>query len=85
MVAEHRYMRESPKGFSSLASLLEPEGPSEKPYRRFNCLQGGAWTTRCQLRPLDCFLAAISVYSCGVKVQDDLEDEQQLRTRLAGR
>lgn len=71
--------------FASLAWLFEPEDAQPKPFRRLNCLQGGRWTSRGRMRPVDRFLAAISVYACGMKVQDDLQDEPRVRTRLASR
>lgn len=61
--------------FVSLAWLMGASAWDELPYAKFNCLKGGTLLRKPRsLRPVDEFLAAISVLTCGVKVQDDVSD-----------
>lgn len=71
--------------FASLAWLLGQDVKDSVPFPRYNCVRGGLRSARGALRDQDRFLAAASVYTCGIKVQDDLQDEQSARSRLAER
>ena len=71
--------------FASLAWLVCGDDVREQPFRRMNCLQGGVIGRRHRLRPLERFLAAISAYTCAVKVRDDLEDGDSWKARWAER
>ncbi len=65
------------------------EAPSSKNEQKLpvgNCVRGGAGKVRKRgISELQKFLAAMSAYTIGVKVKDDIEDGSNWKTRIADR
>ncbi|MCA9055054.1 MAG: hypothetical protein KDA75_14530, partial [Planctomycetaceae bacterium] len=70
--------------FASLAWVLLDRPSEELDHPRLNCIRG-AGRRRCDSSVSDRFLAAASIYACGVKTQDDMEDNPTLRSRIRAR
>jgi len=68
--------------FASLAWLFSLDD-TERPFARLNCVKGGTRFRRHEPEPADRFLAAISVFTCGVKIRDDVADDGSVRAQLS--
>jgi hypothetical protein len=69
--------------FASLPWLLVHRESDEQPYSRRNCVKLGYRRGRGTPGPMDRFLAAASVFACGVKFHDDVADEGKRISRIA--
>ncbi|BBO33456.1 hypothetical protein PLANPX_3068 [Lacipirellula parvula] len=68
---------------ATLAWLLTTGETREMPFNRGNCLRGGAGRVRQGgLPPLLKYLAAISAFTLGVKLQDDERDQRNWRNAI---
>lgn len=66
--------------------LEDPDASLYRPLTVGNCVRGGTARLRTkELPPLAQLLAGISAYTVGIKVADDLADENSWRIRLANR
>jgi hypothetical protein len=65
--------------------LLAGARAVERHFPIANCLKGGTYSVAPELRhdPRQAFLAAVSAYTIGVKVADDLTDQGSWKARLA--
>ena len=68
--------------FASLAWLFSRDD-AKLPFVRLNCMKGGTRLRRQEPARVDRFLAAISVFTCGVKIRDDVADDGAVRARLS--
>lgn len=67
--------------FVTLWWLMEPQDNPQRRLRNLNCVRGGSRRVRNELTEAERFLAAISVFAAGVKIDDDAHDERTMRSR----